>query len=37
MRMTGLTGQPREIFRRLRVDKVFDIFEDVDAAIESVH
>lgn len=35
MRITGLNGQPREIFRLLRLDKVFDIFEDVDAAIES--
>ncbi len=37
MKITGLTGQPREIFRLLRLDKVFDIFEDSDAAIESFH
>ncbi len=35
MKITGINGQPREIFRLLRLDKVFDLYEDFDAAIES--
>ena len=35
MKITGLTGQPREIFRLLRLDKVFDIYEEFDTAVES--
>jgi anti-sigma B factor antagonist len=35
MKITGLKGQPREIFRLLRLDKVFDIYEDFDAAVTS--
>jgi anti-anti-sigma factor len=35
MKITGLNGQPREIFRLLRLDKVFDIYEDFDAALKS--
>ena len=35
MKITGLNGQPREIFRLLRLDKVFDIYEDFDAAMNS--
>jgi anti-sigma B factor antagonist len=35
MKITGLSGQPREIFRLLRLDKVFDIHEEFEAAIGS--
>lgn len=33
VKIARLTGQPKEIFRLLRLDRAFDIYETVDAAI----
>ena len=35
VKISGLRGQPREIFKLLRLDRAFDIFEDVQAAAEA--
>lgn len=32
VKMAGLSGQPREIFKLLRLDRAFDLSEDVDTA-----
>ena len=32
VKIAGLTGQPKEIFRLLRLDRVFDVFDSVEAA-----
>jgi anti-sigma B factor antagonist len=33
VKIACLTGQPKEIFRLLRLDRAFDIYETLDAAI----
>lgn len=35
MKISRLMGQPREIFRLLRLDNVFEIYEDSEEAIKS--
>jgi len=35
MKIANLVGQPREIFSLLRLDRVFDLHEGVDHAIQS--
>ncbi len=35
MKIARLSGQPREIFRLLRLDQVFDIYEELDVALQS--
>jgi anti-sigma B factor antagonist len=35
MKIANLVGQPREIFSLLRLDRVFDIYGDVEQARES--
>ena len=35
MKIARLNGQPREIFRLLRLDQVFEIHEELDVALES--
>jgi anti-sigma B factor antagonist len=35
MKISGLMGQPREIFSLLRLDRVFEIYSDLDRAIKS--
>lgn len=35
MKISRLMGQPREIFSLLRLDKVFEIYNDLDKAVRS--
>ncbi len=35
MKISGLVGQPREIFNLLRLDRVFEIYPTLDEAIKS--
>ncbi len=35
MRISRLVGQPREMFNLLRLDRVFEIYNDLDEAIKS--
>jgi anti-sigma B factor antagonist len=35
MKILGLMGQPREIFSLLRLDRIFEIYSDLDEAIAS--
>jgi anti-sigma B factor antagonist len=35
VKISGLMGQPRELFSLLRLDRVFEIYKDLDEAIES--
>jgi anti-anti-sigma factor len=37
MKISRLVGQPKEIFTLLRLDRVFEIHNDFDAAIKSFH
>ncbi len=34
VKIARLTGQPKEIFRLLRLDRAFDIFETLEAALK---
>ena len=34
VKIARLTGQPREIFKLLRLDHAFEIFDTIDAAVE---
>jgi anti-sigma B factor antagonist len=34
VKIAALAGQPKEIFRLLRLDRAFDIFETLDLALE---
>lgn len=34
VKIAALAGQPREIFKLLRLDRAFDLADDVDAGIE---
>lgn len=33
VKLANLTGQPREIFRLLRLDKAFELYDSVDLAV----
>ncbi len=37
MKIAQLTGQPKEIFSLLRLDRVFEIYDDFDNALKSFH
>lgn len=36
VKLVRLHGQPQEIFRLLRLDRIFEVFDDVEAAIHSL-
>jgi anti-sigma B factor antagonist len=37
VKIAGLQGQPAEIFKLLRLDRAFEIFDSVDSAVERFH
>ena len=36
LKIARLTGQPKEIFRLLRLDRAFDLFDTVEAALKKI-
>ena len=34
---SGLTGQPKEVFRLLRLDRSLDLFDTVDEAVDKIN